>query len=375
MTGADGDFALAAAGNSGFLVAHKAGYAPAWRQLGGMFDDNGARELVLTPPGALAGRVVDEADRPVASADVYAVQALQERSADGSRMIDYLAGAPAREMFAARTDADGRFRIAGFPTNATAVLAVHFPGKALKASAKGSADFKARTCRAGKTNIQLVLEPEAIVRGSVTVDDTNAPVPAARLTLQPAEMNYFYSGAADSVASARDGSFEFKGLTAGSYVVRAEFGTNTDWVAEGTPVDVPGGRTNDGVRVKAVRGAPLDVAVIDADTRRPLPGIAVTAYAKNIQSHAVSDGGGRARFYLMPGDYRLSAFRQPSAQGQAPVTVAAGGTNQAEIELAGPRKISGLVRAPDGRPAAGASVWLVGGFGPGRSNVRADTNG
>ena len=57
---------------SGFLLARKPGLAPAWKQLNQPlgFAPDTEEKLALTPPAALAGLVVDEADKPVANAEV-----------------------------------------------------------------------------------------------------------------------------------------------------------------------------------------------------------------------------------------------------------------------------------------------------------------
>ncbi len=90
----------------------------------------------------------------------------------------------------------------------------------------------------------------------------------------------------------------------------------------------------------------------------------VSAYREHSQSAAVSDSNGIARLRLLPGDYQIAAFRQSLPSSQTSATVESGKTNRVEIEIAAPQKISGIVHAPDGQPAAGVSVRIVGGFGP-----------
>ncbi len=53
----------------------------------------------------------------------------------------------------------------------------------------------------------------------------------------------------------------------------------------------------------------------------------------------------------------------------------AGKTNRVEIEIAAPQKITGIVRQPDGQPAAGLPVRIVGGFGPDAAEVKTDAGG
>jgi protocatechuate 3,4-dioxygenase beta subunit len=55
--------------------------------------------------------------------------------------------------------------------------------------------------------------------------------------------------------------------------------------------------------------------------------------------------------------------------------VESGRTNRVEIELASPRKLGGVVHAPDGQVAVGVSVRIVGGFGPADADLKTDANG
>ena len=136
-TGANGAFGFEVSRDNGFLLARKAGLAPAWKQLGQPFNPatEAENKLMLTPPGTLAGMVMDESNQPIANAEVSVGLAVTENSrADGLQNFNYLTGKPARDFFAARTDATGHFRIENFPTNASARFAVKCPGKVLRPS-------------------------------------------------------------------------------------------------------------------------------------------------------------------------------------------------------------------------------------------------
>jgi protocatechuate 3,4-dioxygenase beta subunit len=63
----------------------------------------------------------------------------------------------------------------------------------------------------------------------------------------------------------------------------------------------------------------------------------------------------------------------PASQSSA--SVAAGQTNRVEMEITAPQKITGIVRTPDGQPAAGVSVRMVGGFGAVADDLKTDANG
>ena len=379
-TGADGSFGLEVSRATGFLLAQKPGLAPAWKQLNQPFNPVGDTEehLVLTTPTALAGVVVDEADKPVANAGVSAAMAVCEISReDGARSFNYLNGKPARDCFAARTDAAGRFRIENFPANATAALMVEAPGKALRQSSQDSGGLDSLPWRAGQNDIKLVVEPAGSIEGKIIVEGSNQPPPVARLTLQPDRPGFVALSEREPAQSGADGAFHISDVAAGSYRIHAVFGTNAvpEWVADTVPVSVESGQTTRGVQVTAVRGGLLEVAVLGQNDRKPLAQVMVNAYKENFQSAASSDSNGIAFLRLPPGDYQVAASRESMAANQTSASVEAGQTNRVEIEIAAPKKITGIVRQPDGQPAAGLLVRMVGGYGPNAGEVKTDADG
>jgi protocatechuate 3,4-dioxygenase beta subunit len=381
-TSADGAFEFQVSRAMGFLLARKPGSAPAWKQLNQPF--NPVREteeklkLVLTPPAALAGVVVDEANKPVANAEVSVAMAVCEISREGGeRSLNYFLGKPAHDCFAARTDAAGHFRIENFPTNATAALAVQAPGKALRPSSQDFAGFDSLPWRAGQEDIKLVVEPAGSIEGKIIVEGSNQPPPAAQLTLQPDNPGFFGFGEREPAQSGADGAFRISDVAAGSYGIHAIFGTNAvpEWVADTVPVSVEPGQTTRGVQVTAARGGLLEATVLGQNDRKPLAQVMVNAYKENSQSAARSDSNGIALLRLPPGDYQVAASRESMPANQTSASVEAGKTNRVEIEIAAPQKITGIVRQPDGQPAAGLPVRIVGGYGPNAADVKTDAGG
>ena len=348
--------------------------------MGQPFNSVGETEerLVLTPPAPLAGVVVDEADKPVANAEVSVATAVGEISQEGgARSFNYFTGKPAHDCFAARTDAAGRFRIENFPTNATAVLAVQTPGKALRQLPPDSGGLDSLPWRAGQEDIKLVMEPAGSIEGKIIVEGSNQPPPVARLTLLPDGPVFFAFGEREPAESGTDGAFRISDVAADSYRVRAVFGTNTvpEWVADTVPVSVESGQTARGVQVTAARGGLLEATVLGKNDRKPLAQIMVNAYRENFQSAARSDSNGVALLRLPPGDYQVMASQESMPGGQTSASVEIGKTNRVEIEIAGPQKITGVVHRPDGRPAAGLLVKIVGAFGPQAAEVKTDDGG
>ena len=377
-TGSDGGFKLELPGSGLFVLCRKPGLAPAWLQFWNVQGDV-ERKLVLLPPSFLAGIVVDEADKPLAGAEVSVLNALMETQVDAmSRSSAHLSGKQAREHFTARSGVDGRFRIEGFPTNATAALQVKFGGKALREERQEAPVPSSLPWSAGQEDIRLVLEPAGSIEGTILVEGDATPVPIARLQLQPDGPVYVFGATApEAIGSGVDGRFRIPDVAAGSYRVRATFGTNTppEWVAETEPVSVDVGQVIRDVQIKAIRGGVLNVKVVGEADGKPWPQVNVSAYGQNYQAPSVSDADGLAVLRLPPGQYSVHAFSQNSMQQSAQATVETGKTNQLEIALPDPKKVTGLVRGPDGQPAVGAEVRIVGGYMPSLGGIKTDAEG
>ena len=111
VAGADGAFAVRLPRTGAVILARKPGRASAWRQFWNLRSDVEG-QLVLTPPAILAGSVVDEADKPVAGAEVSVLIATIETPQEGGgQAFNYIMGKPARDCFHTRTGSDGRFRL------------------------------------------------------------------------------------------------------------------------------------------------------------------------------------------------------------------------------------------------------------------------
>jgi protocatechuate 3,4-dioxygenase beta subunit len=373
-TGSNGAFAIHVSRMAGILLAQKPGLAPAWQQLNQpMGSDSDMEEhLALTPPAALAGVVVDQAGQPVANAEVSVADASCEMPAEEEmQMANLLFGKPAHDCFTTRADAAGHFRIENFPTNAAAALAVQAPGKALRQSEMNLFGPASRPWRGGQEDIKLVVESAGSIEGKILVEGSNQAPPVARLTLR--RQGSGLVSAREPVTSGADGAFRLGDVPAGTYRIKATFGTNPvpEWVAEAVPVAVESGQPTRGVEMTAMRGGLLEVAVLGENDGKSLAGVRVSTFMQNVPYTATSDSNGIALLWLPPGNYQVTALREYMTEFQTSASVETGQTNRVEIKIATPQKITGVVHQPDGHPAAGLPVRMV----PGLASVKTDAEG
>jgi len=373
----DGSFDLALPRTQAVFLVTKAGLAPAWRQSWNARQDLTNQQLVATSPKGLAGVVVDEADKPVSDAQVYVSIAITETALPGgARTFNHLSGKIARNLFSARTGSDGRFRLEGLP-DAGVDLAVQATGKALPNSGRESVGPDSMPWRSGDMAIKLVLEPAGSVEGKVVEQDSGRPVSDVHLVLQPQHGGFFGVALAEPVRSGPDGTFKIADVAAASYRVHATFGPDAlpDWVAESVPVTVGSGRVTRGVQVSGVRGGLLQVRTTAKADRQPIEDVIVSAYREDFQTTAKSATNGVAVLRLLPGDYQVNAYRDNYRGDNQAATVRVGETNRLDIELSPPPKVTGVVRRPDGEPAVGAQVRIVGHGPMGAPEMTTDATG
>jgi protocatechuate 3,4-dioxygenase beta subunit len=377
-TGTNGVFELQVPSGYTFLLARKAGLAPAWKQFSNPTKDLTEERLVCTPPTTLAGMVVDETEKPVGNAEVWVSFAcsigLRE---DGSMSYAYASGKPLQECFSVRTAADGKFVIQGFPTNAAADLAVRMSGKVLRELPRDSVGPDTMRCRSGQQDIKLIVEPAGSVEGKVVVQETGQPLAGMRLSLDGVRPGSVRSGNREPGESRADGTFLMPDVAAGSYQIHARFGTNPvpEWVAETVPVTVEAGQATRDVRVSASRGGFLEVAVVGKGDRKPFAAAGINAYREGYQAGASSDTNGIALLRLPPGEYQVSAYGEKARSEATAATVALGQTNRIEIELSPPPRITGVVRDPSGAAVAGLQLLLSPNWGHNEGEIKTDAKG
>jgi hypothetical protein len=377
-TGTNGAFEFQVPPATTLLLGRKPGLALAWAQYWNIAKDMTDQRLSFTAPATLTGLVVDQADKPITDAEVWVYYACIVRDREeGGMAYAYLNGKAAHDAFSARTGADGKFVIQGFPTNASADLAVSKTGMFAREPERDGISPENMRCQPEQRDVKLVVEPAGSIEGKVVAKETGQPLPGMSVRPQPTRGSFFASIERIRTESGADGTFRLADLPPGSYELYASFGTNllSEWVAERVSASVESGQATRDVQVSATRGGLLEVAVLGKIDRKPMPDVSVSVYKAGYQAGASSGNSGVALLRLPPGEYRVSAYRENSRSEGIAATVESGQTNRIELELNPPPKITGVVRDPSGAVVPGLELSIFPNWGQSGGGTRTDEKG
>ncbi|WP_164021186.1 carboxypeptidase regulatory-like domain-containing protein [Pyxidicoccus trucidator] len=254
-TGPDGEVRLNAPEGSTVEARHL-GHAPARAELSARVP---GRRLVLRlspettrASEVLAGRVVDEAGTPIASAGVQAEYPRGQR----------LPGAEAGDVSEAMTDADGRFLLEHLP-----------PGRYdVYAAILGRMSTTLSNVEAGRRDLVLTLARGARLTGRVR-DERGAPVASFQLELQLHRGPLEREGGAALTVVDPEGRFTVEGLAPGTYTLRVA----AHGLAPAAPtVNVAPGATEAGpVEITLSPGVRLEGQVVKPKGGGPIAGARV----------------------------------------------------------------------------------------------------
>ena len=168
------------------------------------------------------------------------------------------------------------------------------------------------------------------------------------------------AGAGETVSGA-DGEWRIEGLEPGEYQVAVQ--SRSGQVVAGDHVVL---ETDTELDLHIPSGF-VSGRVLEADTQRPIEGVAVTISGTAIppiQRTATSDSAGAFEFAeLADGDYTIRARASGRAPAQENVSLVDGTAREVALLLERDASTVFVVREPDGRPADGIDIWgLAGGF-------------
>ncbi len=303
-------------------------------------------ELRLLPGHALRGRVTDPEGTAIPHAQVSVIGALD------------LPHRPLEPPHTGTVDHKGRFRVAGLRSAAYQVL-VH---------ADGFGSSVLRQVVAPAVGLRVTLRPLQVLTGRVVADDK----PAVGATVELAG-----SGVWPPIQTTTDarGAFRFPGVREGIYELKARRGR---WVSAPAPaVDLLGSGSPRPVVLTLLRGTVLRGRVVDAQTRKPLGRVRVTAgrdlLAVNPLMTQTTGDGSFVLEPLLPGEYRITLSKEEYLPKRGvPVTVLPGSNPPVELALHRGGVLSGMVIDDTGRAVVGARIEVV---GRARGSYIADRSG
>ncbi len=333
--------------------------------------------IQLGRPTVLAGVVLDESCKPIADATIRPLLRNQWMRASNEGCFD-----EPREWLTARTDDQGRFRFDHIPDYASADLRVEAPGFASTSTCWVATPIAGSQFAAGRTDIRVVLKPEAIVRGRIVDEETGQGIAGVTLLARPNTDGGAYHCAAP-VTSGSDGAFVYRGLSANDYSLQivAPRDRPAEWTAPDVKVTAIAGRTVN-ANVPVGKGGLIEVTVLDLETGKPIENTKVTvtqraAFCKYVgwYNRVYTNAQGLARLRAPVGECRLweaSADDYQYYEDPQAMTISGNEVVQRVVKLQAHPAVTGVVHDPDGRPAAGATVF---GRHAGGGPVRTDEQG
>ncbi len=331
------------------LVVQARGFAPSATMLSASGDPETPDRIaiVLAHGAAIAGRVVDDAGKPVAGARVVSTSA-----SEPFPVVD-----PRRD--GVTTAANGAFEIpaaAAGTWRLTATDAAHAPAVSAPIAVDGTHP---------RTGIELVMTTGGVVRGKV-VDTTGAAIAAAEVHV--VARGHVPWRARRQALTDGDGAFEIAGLPARTMDVVASSDTGASAIV---PVDLAAKRESDVTLTLDVtgaiagtvvdsKGAPIGDAQVYAE---PVwtGGVGERAAwsVRGIREAVTDQGGAFTLSALPPGDYRVRATRpgvSEAAMSNAKAVVARPGDTGIQLVAPGDGRIVGKVELSGGRPPARVTI-------------------
>lgn len=327
--------------------------APGYALQRALFTSLDKNEITLKPGVTATGKVVDADGKPVADARVALTMLVLSAEDEPNSSLRYvqleaLKDSALEGALAAKTDADGVWRLADLPVGSQGVFQLDDPrfARADKSGVAGEKlpDFKA--------------VPGASLKGRV-VNAEGKPVADARINANVGE-NGLSSYA--STATAPDGTYSLEGLPEGNATIKVSSPNSALAPTSIKGVAVTAGQTATAPEIRLNAGVLLTGEVLDKATKKPVEGARVMAMGDfgNAPSAATGKDGiyqvrvptGQIRFYLysQPEEYVRDMFTDANAN------ITAASTNAPDFAIQRGLTLTGTARDETGAPAVAASI-------------------
>jgi len=351
-TDREGRFVIRGAPSRKLLLMRKPGLAPAWA----LINEASEKEyhLVLSSAGAFSGVVLDAHKRPVADAEVWAAWAFESQAAHSVGFWESILSGPlARKCFSCRSAADGTFQITGFPKSGHALLAARKAGLASQPTTSSSESWFAGgvSAMAGRTNLQIIVEPTGSIEGRVTTAP-GIPVIKGTIILVPQQETWAELPRTNSIGA--DGVVRFTDVAPGHYRLfgTTENATNADLMIARTYCSLRPGEAVTNITVRAAPAGTLEVLIRAKEDSKPVPEAALTVDERNF----IAGADGFFRIRLAEGGCSVHVQKPRFQESTFSAKILAGQTNRIEFAIAHQPTITGVVLGPSGKPVGHAQV-------------------
>ena len=325
---------------------------PTMRSGGGSFrfEDTTEVEIQLARPGAISGKIMNEAGEPIENAEAR-VQFLFGGAPTFGRSENSL-GRDAIPIAPAKTDANGKFVLRGLPEGTTINLAIQGPGYAKHTRFKVPVDTD---------GLEFRLKREGRIEGNLSYAGTGAPVANAMIALQGIHPTIGWGTASVDA----NGNYLLKNLPPGTYNVFLYEGPE-GWTAVAKElIEVVEGETVSNMNLTLVRGGFITGRVTDKETGKPIANHGINFYdAARPESQAAvhsteTDETGAYRFRAAPGRALVYAFAPTGYMGgqvNKYVDVVEAETVVVDFQFFKGIELVGWVFTEAGEPVAGAKI-------------------
>ena len=331
------------------IVATHSDYAFGWQTFS--IENMTDVEIQLTSPGAISGKIMNEAGEPIQNAEVWVPYIFRRPPTSGISEGDL--GMDAIPIAPAKTNANGAFILHRLPEGAKVNLAIQGPGYAKQTR------FRVPV---GTDGLEFRLKREGRIEGNLSYAETGVLVANAMVAIQGIGSTHGW-GRANTDAN---GNYLLKNLAPGTYNLYLYEGPE-GWTAVAKElIEIVEGQTVSKINLTLVRGGFITGRVTDKETGEPIANHHIGCYdaaRPNSQAagHAIkTDKNGAYRFYAAPGRASVGTGPPQGYMDVGPMTkgvdVVEAETVVVDFQFLKGMELVGWVLTDAGEPVAGAKI-------------------